>query len=324
MATAVDTYHPFDAGNGADVLEDRWRQMARLWAPPGVDLSYANKILVYGDSTGRQVKVPTGRAWIDGFYAEVTSEKTIALTTNTSGNPRIDRIVLQVDPSNNICEIAVVEGTPAATPAAPALTQSATGTYQIPLAQVAIADGYSTVAAADVTDERYVAVGPSRAGDWAEIGRTTQTVAGDTLSCTFPLRKFLKVVVYLIDTGGTIDPEFTLNSDSGSNYAYRSSTNGGADTSVTSDTNVDLFSAAVAEPTFAEIFFTNFSGAQVKLFHGTFTREGTSSAGTQVDKQEMSGKWVNTTTQIKTIAFTNGGGAGDYAIGSELIVYGHD
>lgn len=150
----LDIFRPFDDGAGKTNNEAEWRTFARMMQASGVDFGYLNGFQVYADSTGRQVKVKTGRAWVDGHYGENTSEKPISLATNGSGNPRIDRIVLQLNPSTNTISIEVVQGTPAATPAAPALTQSPTATWQITLAQVAIANGYSTVAAGDVTDER--------------------------------------------------------------------------------------------------------------------------------------------------------------------------
>lgn len=149
MATMDDSFIYAGTLRGEEYI----RKIGRLWGLTGVDLTYLDKLEVYGDSTGRQVKVKTGRALDDGYYGEITVEKTIALATNTSGNPRIDRIVVQTVPGGPMT-IEPVQGTPAGSPTAPALTQSATGTFQFSLAQVAVADAYTTVAAGDVTDER--------------------------------------------------------------------------------------------------------------------------------------------------------------------------
>jgi hypothetical protein len=154
MSTDLDVYLPFSAGAGSVPGEDSWRKYARLFQPSGIDFSYVNAFSCYGDSTGRQVKVKTGRAFIDGFYGENTSEKTISLAVGNGVNPRIDRIVLQLDQTSNKVTIEVVQGTAAASPSAPALTQSATGLFQFSLAQIALTASYTTVAAADVTDER--------------------------------------------------------------------------------------------------------------------------------------------------------------------------
>lgn len=175
----LDVYRPFD---GQSITEAEWRTMARLWTPNGVDMTYNNGLQVYGDSSGRQVKVKTGRVWVDGFFGENTSEKTISLATNSSGNPRIDLIVAQVDPSTNKITIEVVQGTPAASPAIPSMTQSATGIYQVPLGYATLASGYSTVAAGDVTEYRQGAVGADANGQlrpwrtsWGVVGRASVT-----------------------------------------------------------------------------------------------------------------------------------------------------
>ena len=144
---------PFVGGGGTAVNEDQWSIMARFWAQSGVT-DYANMLEVYGDSSGRQVKVKTGRACVRGHWYENTAEETVAIAANASGNPRIDRVVLRLDPSANSIVLAVVQGTPAGSPSAPSLTQTDVGTYELTLAQVAVANGASTITAGNVTDER--------------------------------------------------------------------------------------------------------------------------------------------------------------------------
>lgn len=144
---------PFVGGGGTAVNEDQWSIMARFWAQSGVT-DYANTLEVYGDSSGRQVKVKTGRACVRGHWYENTAVETVAIAANASGNPRIDRVVLRLDPSANSIVLAVVQGTPAGSPSAPSLTQTDVATYELTLARVAVANGASTIAAGDVTDER--------------------------------------------------------------------------------------------------------------------------------------------------------------------------
>ena len=147
-------YYPFDSGPGASVMTGQWSRMARLWKPDGVIFGYSNEYQVFADSSGKQVKVKTGAVWIKGGYAYDTAENTIALASNASGNPRIDVIAAEIDWVNNTMGIVAITGTPGVTPSAPALTQTDGTKWQIKLAQVAIANGYTTVAAGDVSDYR--------------------------------------------------------------------------------------------------------------------------------------------------------------------------
>jgi hypothetical protein len=163
MPTSLDYYAPFDgtAANEAD-----WRKFMSQVLAHGVFRGEANKLSVFGDSSGRQTKVNTGKAWARGHYGDNQSIKTLAHSTNTSGNPRIDRVVARADFVNNRVELDVLTGTPAGSPTAPALTQDVTGAtvWEVSLAQVAIANGYSTIAAADVTDDRTFVVPAHGAG----------------------------------------------------------------------------------------------------------------------------------------------------------------
>ncbi len=175
------SYFPFDAGAGANVTESQWRKMGRFWLQSGpiygsqaVGLLNFQALQPYGDSSGRQVKVRAGAAWVRGHYYENDAEETIALAANASGNPRIDRVVVRADFTANTIDTVVIQGTPAASPSAPAITQSTT-VWDVPLAQVAVANGAATITAANVTDERDLAV-PSH----VSVGAVASLAAGTT------------------------------------------------------------------------------------------------------------------------------------------------
>jgi hypothetical protein len=148
------SYFPFDTGAGAGAREADWVKMGQFWAPNGCRiLSSVGSLEVYGDNSGKWVKVKPGAGWINGQYYESDAEQIIAIGDNTSGNARIDRIVLRADRTANTIAVAVLAGTPAGSPTAPALTQTST-TWEMTLAQVAVANGFSSITAGDVTDER--------------------------------------------------------------------------------------------------------------------------------------------------------------------------
>jgi len=147
------TYFPFDSGAGAASYETNWRKMARLWRPSGPINGALNGLLPYGDSTGMQVKVPTGQAWIDGFYFETDITYTLAIATADATNPRIDVVVLRLDMSANTIDFGILTGTAAVSPTAPSVTQGAT-IWEIALAQVRVDAAVVTIAAGKVTDVR--------------------------------------------------------------------------------------------------------------------------------------------------------------------------
>ena len=141
---------------GTEVLEDQWSIMARQWAPTGVVGQPSGAALqVYADGSAREVYVRTGRATVRGhWYTQDTDNVTVTIAANTSGNPRIDVVALVLDPTADAITVDVVQGTPAASPAVPALTRTDLGVYQFPLAYVAVANAAAVTAAAAVTDVR--------------------------------------------------------------------------------------------------------------------------------------------------------------------------
>lgn len=131
--------------------EDAWSSMVSDWhdgggvhgTPASTDLQ------PYGDSSGMQIKVRAGAATVLGQWGKTTSESIIDIASNSSGNPRIDRVVVRRDSTGNTLKLVRIAGTPASSPSAPALTAQ-----DIPVARVLVASGAVSIGAADVTDER--------------------------------------------------------------------------------------------------------------------------------------------------------------------------
>lgn len=147
------TYGPFNSGDGANFYQDKWVKMSRQWLPSGVNAGELNEFEIYGDSSGMQVKVKSGVAWLRGQYIESDAEviKAIAASDPTYG--RIDLVILRVDWVNMVCEIAVLTGTPSGSPAAPALTQN-TSKWEIQIGRVTVDAGVTTIAAGKVSASR--------------------------------------------------------------------------------------------------------------------------------------------------------------------------
>lgn len=112
--------------------------------------TYATPLLVTAGANGsHSATVAAGRAWVYGFPYWNSTPVTVTLDAEEA-NPRIDRIVLRASWAAQTVRITAIKGTAAASPTAPALTQTADTTWDIPLAQVRLnADGTIVV-----TDER--------------------------------------------------------------------------------------------------------------------------------------------------------------------------
>lgn len=100
----------------------------------------------------------------------VGSTENVTIPDNATGNPRIDRICLKVDTGAtpgargvDAASVVCVTGTAAASPTAPAVPND-----HLSLAQIAVANGFSSIVTANITDEReQVRVRPEAVSDSA-------------------------------------------------------------------------------------------------------------------------------------------------------------
>jgi hypothetical protein len=105
-------------------------------------------------SPGLAVEVFAGEAFVQGMFWSHTGDTSgLAITGNTSGDPRIDLVVLRTDFENDIMQYIVIEGTPDPSPVAPDPVQNDT-VWDLPLATVDVADGATEITSMDITDER--------------------------------------------------------------------------------------------------------------------------------------------------------------------------
>lgn len=157
---------------------------------------------------------------------------------------------------------------------------------------------------------------------WEEIGRTTLGVAGDTITASsLSERTYLKIIINVLATGGTIGIGIRFNNDSGTNYARRISDEGAADASASSQTSL-LIGTTGAWNQLGVLELTNMATSD-KIAIGHQVGVNTTGGGSVPRRQELAGKWGNTSDQITRVDIVNGG-TGDFAIGSELIVLGHN
>jgi len=163
---------PFE---NVDTTETQFSQMFRT-LNAGVNGTPAGTELKVSAGTGLQVSVALGQAMVRGHYYISTAAELLTISTANASNPRIDSVVLRLDPVANSIVLAVVTGTPAASPVAPTLTQTDAGVYEYLLATVLIPAGSGTLST--ITDTRSFM--GSRFGIWPTAGRPSSPFIGQT------------------------------------------------------------------------------------------------------------------------------------------------
>ncbi len=151
------------------VTDGQYEKLIYSHAGDGVSGAPTDSSVAYGDSSGKLVKIrPYKRALVHGYMWDsgaATFNKTIS--DNTSGQPRLDLLVLRYDRSTFKVTEVVKAGTPATNPTLPTVQQdpdlelAGSGLWEIPLAKIAVANGFTTINASDVTRMEYY-LSPSR------------------------------------------------------------------------------------------------------------------------------------------------------------------
>jgi hypothetical protein len=182
----TETSYPFASGAGATVGETEWQRMARAFLATGVIDDQLNELAVSADGSALQVSVATGEAWVEGFFYRSDAVKTIDIATADPTNPRIDTIVVRLDRVADAVTTEVVEGIPAADPAAPTLSQT-DDLYELAIADVAVPAASGVIRLEDVTDRRVFSRNLSeRAGNAAYDAKTYRTLVQHSVAQPIP------------------------------------------------------------------------------------------------------------------------------------------
>jgi hypothetical protein len=158
---ANEISYPFtadSAGGGAQMMSQaQWQYMARVFAKDRVDfrldqtsidafsLPFTGAVV-----NGTSVSIQPGRALVGGFYYQLTASATVTIAANTGATGRIDVIVLRANLTNSSVNLDVVQGQPAASPKAPALTKTYGGVWEMPLHQVTVPANSGTLSLINV------------------------------------------------------------------------------------------------------------------------------------------------------------------------------
>jgi hypothetical protein len=156
---------------------------------------------------------------------------------------------------------------------------------------------------------------------WEELASVELSSAGDQIdSGTFTAKKYLWIQFYEKNSGNAnVKPRF--NNDSGSNYSWRWTENGGSDTASASQNEIGTW-IWQSQPAFYNAFVVN-NASKEKLLVGECVNRNSAGAGNEVGRAIWTGKWDDTSNQITRVTINNDA-SGSYDTGSFIKVWGHD
>lgn len=146
------TSYPFEAQATTEV---QYGLLFRQFADTGVVGNLDGPgFAVSTDSSGLDLQVAPGFAIIRGHAADNSAITNVVVEAADAANPRIDVVLLRLDPVGNTIALTVKKGTPAAAPVAPGLDQTGTGLYELALAHVEVPAGALNIVPGNITDVR--------------------------------------------------------------------------------------------------------------------------------------------------------------------------
>lgn len=158
---------------------------------------------------------------------------------------------------------------------------------------------------------------------WEQIGKSTLGVAGDTLTISgIPARKYLKFIVMMIGSG-SINTNVRFNNDAAANYAGSVFYNNAGSPGMydyTSQNQIYVDATAVNGVSYSEWTITNTSAKSKAIICELVQDNG--AASVRPLPQFGTHKWVSN-AQISRVDLFNLS-SGDFAVGSEIIVLGHN
>lgn len=103
--------------------------------------------------SGMQVTVKAGKAWINGYFYNNTSDLSLTLATADGVLNRIDRIVVQWDLTNRVISVKAKSSSYSASPTAPAVERDA-DIYELAIADAYVGAGVTAITGSSITDKR--------------------------------------------------------------------------------------------------------------------------------------------------------------------------
>lgn len=131
----------YDAVNGDRVYDaEQFGSLFDGIISDGIFANNGDRFVVRASTTGMQVYVGSGKAWLNRRWVENTGDETLTIQPAHASLDRIDLIVLKVDTNKAVrdARLEVIKGTPAGAPTAPP-TPNTPGVKYLVLAQIRVA-----------------------------------------------------------------------------------------------------------------------------------------------------------------------------------------
>lgn len=328
MPTSATAYYPYDSGTGANITEDQWRSFMGRLHPSAVLAGVNNELAPSGDSTGMQVKVATGAAWVRGAYGEWTSGVTTLPIAAVGGIPggqsRIDSIIARNDFVNNRMELDVLTGTAGASPSAPSLTQSSS-VWEILLGNVgSLTNATTTITAAMVSDGRWKMTESGILFYELSLPAASSVVLPAAGSIPASYRDLRLRIVGRTGTSATNEAlNLRINGDTGSSYTWSALTTTGATpvgTAPTSGTSIsigNLTAATAPANLLAQIMVEIPEYANTSFIRTLASRSTYHGGGTNFQIGTFFGNWTGTSALTTVTLLT--GSSGNFAAGRAVM-----
>ena len=100
-----------------------------------------------------QIVLPTGRAWINGYYYRNDGDLALSVGNADGVLNRKDAVVLRWDINARSITAQIIKGTPASSAAAPAITRTAEQ-FDLKVAEISVPAGTTAITQALITDTR--------------------------------------------------------------------------------------------------------------------------------------------------------------------------
>lgn len=145
-----------DNGDRKYTAQD-WADYFKALVKDGVTYDQDEGLEVYCTGSDMVSRIKVGGAFIQGYNYEQDEEVELLHNTETSGNNRIDRVILRLDVSDEGRKIepAILKGISSSNPVPPELKQDLTNEkiYEYSLAQVLIETGKAQIGVNNITKE---------------------------------------------------------------------------------------------------------------------------------------------------------------------------